>query len=149
MVADGAGPSGLLRFFFLMIRRPPRSTLFPYTTLFRSRFGITPEEFHHEMEHLAQLWPNEMVATSTHDSKRSEDVRARINVLSEMPLAWHRHVRDWRKLNLDKKTLCGEIQAPTANDEYLFYQTLIGVWPFGTGNKGPDDNFVKRICDFM
>ncbi len=66
-----------------------------------------------------------------------------------MPLAWHRHVRDWRKLNLDKKTLCGEIQAPTANDEYLFYQTLIGVWPFGTGNKGPDDNFVKRICDFM
>ena len=112
-------------------------------------FGITPEEFHRKMEHLERVWPNEMVATSTHDSKRSEDVRARINVLSEMPLAWHRHVRDWRKLNRDKKTLCGEIQAPTANDEYLFYQTLIGVWPFGTGNKGPDEDFIKRICDFM
>ncbi len=113
------------------------------------RFGITPEEFHRKMEHVAQLWPNEMVTTSTHDSKRSEDVRARINVLSEMPLAWHRHVRGWRRLNRDKKALCGGIEAPTANDEYLFYQTLIGAWPFGLDNKGPGENFVERICDFM
>jgi len=101
------------------------------------------------MEHGAQTWPKEMVATSTHDSKRSEDVRARINVLSEMPLAWHRHVRDWRKLNRDKKTFCGGIEAPMANDEYLLYQTLIGAWPFGLDNRGPYDNFVERICDFM
>jgi (1->4)-alpha-D-glucan 1-alpha-D-glucosylmutase len=113
------------------------------------RFGIAPEEFHRKMQYVAQLWPNEMVTTSTHDSKRSEDVRARINVLSEMPLAWHRHVRGWRKLNRDKKTLCGTIEAPTANDEYLFYQTLIGAWPFGLDNKGPGENFVERICDFM
>ena len=113
------------------------------------RFGITPEEFHRKMEHLAQVWPNQMVTTSTHDSKRSEDVRARINVLSEMPLAWHRHVRGWRKLNRDKKTLCGGIEAPTANDEYLLYQTLIGAWPFGLDNKGPGETFVERICDFM
>ena len=113
------------------------------------RFGITPEEFHRKMEHAAQIWPNEMLATSTHDSKRSEDVRARIDVLSEMPLAWHRHVRDWRKLNRDKKSLCGEIEAPTANDEYLLYQTLIGAWPFGIDSKGPDETFVERICDFM
>jgi len=112
------------------------------------RFGISPEEFHRKMEQAAQIWPNEMLATSTHDSKRSEDVRARIDVLSEMPLAWHRHVRDWRKLNRDKKSLCGEIEAPTANDEYLLYQTLIGAWPFGIG-KGPDETLVERICDFM
>ena len=112
-------------------------------------FGITPEEFHRKMEHVAQTWPKEMVATCTHDSKRSEDVRARINVLSEMPLAWHRHVRDWRKLNRGKKTLCGGIEAPTANDEYLLYQTLIGAWPFGLDNRGADDNFVERICEFM
>src|SRR6266568_8364829 len=95
------------------------------------RFGTTPEEFHRKMEHLARVWPNEMVATSTHGSKRSEDVRARINVLSEMPLAWHRHVRAWRKLNQDKKTPCGGIEAPTENDKYLLFQTLIGACPFG------------------
>jgi (1->4)-alpha-D-glucan 1-alpha-D-glucosylmutase len=113
------------------------------------RFGITPEEFHRKMEHMAQVWPNEMVTTSTHDSKRSEDVRARINVLSEMPLVWHRHVRGWRKLNRDKKTLCGGIEAPTTNDEYLLYQTLIGAWPFGLDTQGPGEDFVQRICDFM
>ena len=113
------------------------------------RFGITPEEFHRKMEHVAQVWPNGMVSTSTHDSKRSEDVRARIDVLSEMPLAWHRHVRSWRNLNRDKKTLCREIEAPTANDEYLLYQTLIGAWPFALDNKGPGESFVERICDFM
>ena len=113
------------------------------------RFGITAEEFHRKMEHIAQRWPNEILATSTHDSKRSEDVRARINVLSEMPLAWHRHVRGWRKLNRDKKTLSNGIEAPAANDEYLLYQTLIGTWPFGTGARDPGENFIERICDFM
>ncbi len=113
------------------------------------RFGITPEEFHRKMEHEAQRWPNEMLATSTHDSKRSEDVRARIDVLSEMPLAWHRHVRNWRKLNRDKKSSCCEIEAPTLNDEYLFYQTLIGAWPFGSGDKDPTERFIGRISDFM
>jgi (1->4)-alpha-D-glucan 1-alpha-D-glucosylmutase len=113
------------------------------------RFGITPEEFHRKMKRVSQAWPNEMLATSTHDSKRSEDVRARINVLSEVPLAWHRHARDWRKLNRDKKSLCGGTEGPTANDEYLLYQTLIGAWQFDTGTEGPGKNFVDRICDFM
>ena len=113
------------------------------------RFGITPEEFHRKMEQALQIWPNEMLATSTHDSKRSEDVRARIDVLSEMPLAWHRHVRNWRKLNRDKKSSCCEIEAPTLNDEYLFYQTLVGAWPFGSGDKDPTERFIGRISDFM
>jgi len=66
-----------------------------------------------------------------------------------MPLAWHRHVRGWRKLNRDKKTLSNGIEAPAANDEYLLYQTLIGTWPFGTGARDPGENFIERICDFM
>jgi (1->4)-alpha-D-glucan 1-alpha-D-glucosylmutase len=113
------------------------------------RFGVTPEQFHRQLALRAQIWPNEMLATSTHDSKHSEDVRARINVLSEMPLNWHRHVRTWRTLNSSKKTACGQSEVPTANDEYLLYQTLIGSWPLDFGNAGPDKTYVKRVCDFM
>jgi (1->4)-alpha-D-glucan 1-alpha-D-glucosylmutase len=112
------------------------------------RFGVTPELFHREIERSAQTWPHAMVATSTHDSKRSEDVRARIDVLSEMPLAWHRHVRNWRKLNRNKKNLSGEREIPAANDEYLLYQTLVGAWPFGAGDN-PGQTFTGRICNFM
>jgi (1->4)-alpha-D-glucan 1-alpha-D-glucosylmutase len=112
------------------------------------RFGVTPELFHREVERRSQTWPYAMVATSTHDSKRSEDVRARINVLSEMPLAWHWHVRNWRKLNRNKKTFSGGTEIPTANDEYLLYQTLVGAWPFeAEGNS--EQPFRQRICDFM
>jgi (1->4)-alpha-D-glucan 1-alpha-D-glucosylmutase len=113
------------------------------------RFGVTPEQFHCEVKHRTTTWPNEMVSTSTHDSKRSEDVRARINVLSEMPLVWHRHVRNWRKLNADKRTSWGETKTPTANDEYLFYQTLIGAWPLEAAGNGPERAFVDRISGFM
>ena len=112
------------------------------------RFGVTPELFHREIERSGQTWPHTMVATSTHDSKRSEDVRARINVLSEMPLAWHRHVRYWRKLNRDKKSLSGESEIPTANDEYLLYQTLVGAWPLESGGRS-EQTFRERMCDFM
>src|SRR5947208_231319 len=62
------------------------------------RFGTTPEQFHREVLHRDQSWRDEMSATSTHDSKRSEDVRARINVLSEIPTEWHRKVRTWREM---------------------------------------------------
>ena len=87
------------------------------------RFGMTPEQFHAEIAERSRSWPDEMVATSTHDSKRSEDVRARINVLSEIPLEWHRKVRTWREMNGGKKRFHDGSEAPVANDEYLFYQT--------------------------
>ncbi len=72
------------------------------------RFGVTPEQFHAEIAERSQCWPDEMVATSTHDSKRSEDVRARINVLSEIPMEWHRKVRSWREMNRAKKCFMTE-----------------------------------------
>lgn len=113
------------------------------------RFGVTPEEFHAEILKRSSAWSHEMLATSTHDSKRSEDVRARINVLSEIPLDWHRRVRTWREMNRSKKQSCDDAESPTTNDEYLFYQTLIGAWPMGAETENPPESFRKRICDYM
>ncbi len=114
------------------------------------RFGVTPEQFHHEIGQRSRSWPHEMVATSTHDSKRSEDVRARINVLSEIPLEWHRRVRTWREMNRDKKTQFEDgSEEPTPNDEYLLYQTLVGAWPLAEQAEHPPESFVARIRDYM
>jgi (1->4)-alpha-D-glucan 1-alpha-D-glucosylmutase len=71
-----------------------------------------------------------MNATSTHDTKRGEDVRARLNVLSEMPRSWQRLVSFWHRVNKSKKSVIHGVQAPDRNDEYFIYQTLIGAWPF-------------------
>ena len=113
------------------------------------RFGVAPGEFHREILQRSRSWPDEMVATSTHDSKRSEDVRARINVLSEIPLEWHRKVRAWREMNSDKKSLCDGVEGPSSNDEYLFYQTLIGAWPTGDEAQNLSERFVERMRDYM
>ncbi len=93
------------------------------------RFGATPAEFHAATEKRWRDWPHTMLATSTHDSKRSEDVRARINVLSEMPGLWKLHLRDWKRFNRIYKLSVNGKPAPSPNDEYLLYQTLLGAWP--------------------
>jgi (1->4)-alpha-D-glucan 1-alpha-D-glucosylmutase len=113
------------------------------------RFGTTPEQFHREIVQRSCIWPHEMSATSTHDSKRSEDVRARINVLSEIPMEWHRKVRTWREMNRDKKIFHDAAGTPTPNDEYLLYQTLVGAWPTSNEASNPLEVFVKRICEYM
>jgi (1->4)-alpha-D-glucan 1-alpha-D-glucosylmutase len=113
------------------------------------RFGTTPEQFHREIVQRSRSWPDEMSATSTHDSKRSEDVRARINVLSEIPMEWHRKVRTWREMNREKKTFASGTEAPVPNDEYLLYQTLVGAWPTGDEANKPPERFAKRICEYM
>src|ERR1700756_4211423 len=113
------------------------------------RFGVSVEEFHHEIQHRVRNWPHEMLATSTHDSKRSEDVRARINVLSEIPMEWHRKVRAWREMNRGKKTQFDGEEGPTANDEYLLYQTLVGAWPQGNEAENPPASFKRKIREYM
>ncbi|MBA2484106.1 MAG: malto-oligosyltrehalose synthase, partial [Nitrosomonas sp.] len=92
-------------------------------------FGISIKAFHHENQQRLSHWPHNMVTTSTHDSKRGEDVRARINVLSEIPREWRLHLARWSRINRRKKRLIDDDGAPSRNDEYLLYQILLGTWP--------------------
>ncbi len=106
--------------------------------------AVSVQQFHAFNSERRQQWPGAMNATSTHDTKRSEDVRARINLLSEMPAEWDRYVNRWRRWNL---ALTGsEFPELDPNQEYLLYQTLVGVWPL-------DDvmtpEFVERIKSYM
>ncbi|HEV8584764.1 MAG TPA: malto-oligosyltrehalose synthase [Methylomirabilota bacterium] len=94
-----------------------------------SRFGVTLAEFHAENAARVRRSPHALSATATHDTKRGEDVRARINVLSEIPDEWRRHVGLWQRLNRRHRTLVDGRAAPGANTEYLIYQTLVGAWP--------------------
>jgi (1->4)-alpha-D-glucan 1-alpha-D-glucosylmutase len=88
-------------------------------------FGLEPEEFHHACRLARNRWPRAMLATSTHDTKRSEDVRARLAVLSEIPGEWQVAVRRWAEMN--ERHRAGGL--PDAGAEYLLYQTLAGTWP--------------------
>jgi (1->4)-alpha-D-glucan 1-alpha-D-glucosylmutase len=92
-------------------------------------FGNGTENFHRQNLERAHEWPHSLLATSTHDTKRGEDARARINVISEIPTEWHDAVWRWRAFNADKKQVLNGKVAPDPNDEYLFYETLIGAWP--------------------
>src|SRR5215470_15422790 len=93
------------------------------------RFGSSVAQFHEANAERAKSWPYAMLGTSTHDSKRSEDVRARIDVLTELPAEWRLHVARWRRLNRSLRRKVEAIEAPSLNDEYLIYQALIGAWP--------------------
>jgi (1->4)-alpha-D-glucan 1-alpha-D-glucosylmutase len=90
-----------------------------------SRFGTTPADFHGSSRRAGERWPHAMLATSTHDTKRSEDVRARLAVLTEIPEAWQAAVRRWAELNHRHRAN----GLPDAGAEYLLYQTVVGAWP--------------------
>jgi (1->4)-alpha-D-glucan 1-alpha-D-glucosylmutase len=107
------------------------------------------ERFHAQNAERRHLWPRAMITTSTHDTKRDEDVRARISVLSELPQRWGTALERWRDMNRVHKTTVDEAEAPDANGEYLFYQTLVGTWPPGLGADQPREQFVRRIQDYM
>ena len=113
------------------------------------QFGVSPSQFHQANQKRAQCWPHSMLASSTHDSKRSEDVRARINVLSEIPAAWRLSLRRWRDWNRSRKRIIDDRPAPSRNDEYLFYQTLIGAWPVERLDDYAWNKFVGRIEQYM
>jgi len=93
------------------------------------RFGITASAFHFQNLQRQQRRPFEMIATSTHDTKRAEDVRARLAVLSELPDLWEQKVTEWSQLNRSCKTNIEGDYAPDKNDEYFIYQTLVGALP--------------------
>ena len=98
-----------------------------------TQFGLEPAAVHDWMAARQRRSPSALSATSTHDTKRGEDVRARLNVLSEMPAAWQTAYARWRLVNRRFKTEINGTLAPDPNEEYLIYQTLAGAWPFETG----------------
>jgi (1->4)-alpha-D-glucan 1-alpha-D-glucosylmutase len=112
-------------------------------------FSVSLTAFHRANQERAQRWPYGMVASSTHDSKRSEDVRARLNVLSEMPEKWRKHLSRWARINRTKIQKLNEFRAPSRNDEYLFYQTVLGVWPLFDMNAKELADFRGRIEAYM
>lgn len=114
-----------------------------------TQFGVSVTTFHERMRDRQAHWPHSMSATSTHDTKRSEDVRARINVLSEMPRAWKARLAYWSKVNRKHKADMEGQLAPDANEEYLLYQTLIGAWPLGPLNDTEYQAFCQRILAYM
>jgi len=93
------------------------------------RFGTSTAAFHHVMAARAHSWPRAMVTTATHDTKRGEDARVRMALLSELPLEWGRQVARWSRLNRSRRSESEGDVVPDRNVEYLFYQALLGTWP--------------------
>jgi (1->4)-alpha-D-glucan 1-alpha-D-glucosylmutase len=113
-------------------------------------FGLSVDEFHRGNAERAGIWPYALLATSTHDTKRSEDVRARMNVLSEMPRLWAANVTRWRRMNRPKKRAIGDGRlVPDFNEEYLLYQTLVGAWPLHINGVAEHNDFARRIKAYM
>jgi (1->4)-alpha-D-glucan 1-alpha-D-glucosylmutase len=113
------------------------------------QFGTSVASFHSRNISRQKTWPNSMLATSTHDTKRSEDVRARINVLSEIPSEWYRALRSWMQVNRQCKVSAGGLLAPSANEEYLLYQTLLGTWPLEQMSRDEHSAYAGRIQRYM
>jgi (1->4)-alpha-D-glucan 1-alpha-D-glucosylmutase len=112
-----------------------------------TRFGESPEEFHASNKERFERYPLAMSATSTHDAKRGEDARARLNVLSEIPKLWAEKVKLWMRINASARTLVDEEVAPDRADEYIYYQALLGAWPPGQTDATPE--FVSRTGQYL
>jgi (1->4)-alpha-D-glucan 1-alpha-D-glucosylmutase len=108
--------------------------------------GLSTDDFHQHNQARLEHWPHTLNATSTHDTKRSEDVRARINVLSEIPEEWERRINQWRDWNLPKKAKVKGLDVPKPNTEIFLYQTLIGAWPL---YQKEVTNFKERLKAYM
>jgi len=113
------------------------------------QFGTTRKAFHRANSERNIRWPHALLALSTHDNKRSADVRARISVISEMPAVWRALLRHWSRLNRRHKRVVNERPAPSRNDEYLLYQTLIGTFPVADQESGNLRTYWERIEQYM
>ena len=115
-------------------------------------FGLSVETFHERNLRRQRDWPASLLATSTHDSKRSEDVRARMLAISEIPPLWGRSLQKWRTTNRRFKKQIDDAEAPDAGEEYLLYQTLLGTWPVdldGAPVPSAGPKFIARIQRYM
>jgi (1->4)-alpha-D-glucan 1-alpha-D-glucosylmutase len=105
-----------------------------------------PSAFHELIAMRQKNWPNSMNATTTHDTKRSEDTRAKIAVLSEIPEKWEAALLCWSRANEKFVHKANTAAVPDRNEEYLFYQTLVGVWPL---HENEWTTLVERVQDYM
>ena len=111
------------------------------------RFGGRTEEFHEANIERAKCFPLAISATSTHDTKRGEDARARLNVLSEIPRLWSQQVKLWTRINSSARTRVQDEYAPDRSDEYIYYQALLGAWP--ADQDEPNREFVDRMKQYL
>lgn len=116
------------------------------------RFGGTIAQFHEANRRRLASWPQTLLATATHDTKRGEDARARLSVLSEMPDEWRRRVGRWARTNARNRDIADGEPAPDRNDEYLFYQALLGAWPAepaGARHETAPAELIERLRQYM
>jgi (1->4)-alpha-D-glucan 1-alpha-D-glucosylmutase len=111
------------------------------------RFGM--DAFHEFNRATLRHYPHTMNSTSTHDTKWSEDVRARINVLSEVPHEWAKRVRRWSRMNKHKKISVGGVPVPTPNEEVIFYQAMLGIWPLEPFENVDKKALRSRLEEFL
>jgi (1->4)-alpha-D-glucan 1-alpha-D-glucosylmutase len=113
-------------------------------------FGVSVPAFHRLNAERLERWPHSLLSTSTHDTKRSEDVRSRISALSELPREWSGALTRWARFNRRHKHDVNGDPAPSRNDEYLLYQILLGAWPLeGIEDADARETFVERIQEYM
>jgi (1->4)-alpha-D-glucan 1-alpha-D-glucosylmutase len=140
VMAKGYEDTGLYRYHRLIslneVGGDPRS------------LGNSVNAFHYFNLARIKKWPHALLCLSSHDTKHSADVRARINVLSEIPHQWQDAVLRWRRLNRSKQTRMGKVVI-ARNDEYLFYQVLIGTWPLTTLSDAESADYQERIGGYM
>jgi (1->4)-alpha-D-glucan 1-alpha-D-glucosylmutase len=112
-------------------------------------FGVSVRQFHSDAQHRVRYWPHEMLATSTHDTKRSEDVRARMDVLSEMPTTWRKSLQRWSRINRARRRIVDDLPAPGPHAEYLLYQTVLGTWSLESLDDAAFAGYRERIEEYM
>ncbi len=116
------------------------------------QFGLSIDAFHERNLDRQRNWPATLLTTSTHDTKRSEDVRTRMVAISEMPELWRRSLQRWRLANRRWKRTINDVEAPDGNEEYLLYQTLLGTWPVqpsGLPEEAATAEYTERIQTYM
>ncbi len=111
--------------------------------------SVSVDDFHRENAARLREWPGSLLATMTHDTKRSEDARARIDVLSEIPQDWGRMLNRWARLNRRHHRDVDGSPAPSRADEYLFYQSLLGIWPLHAPEEAARQLLVARLQGYM
>jgi (1->4)-alpha-D-glucan 1-alpha-D-glucosylmutase len=113
-----------------------------------TQFGLEPSAVHAWLKDRQARWPAALSTLSTHDTKRGEDVRARLNVISEVPGAWKDAVGRWRAVNRRLRVGVQGRVVPSHNEEYLLYQTLVGAWPF-EDDHATRSAFTDRVVAYM